>query len=118
VWASASTPRPEVLEVDRLDDESLLEFALETGVEPEPASIADAVIVLEDDLSGGDDFNSRINTVRDADRETLRKRVKLRLEQRLNELRELRKSAWSELEELDGARFVTVSSETSKDGDD
>ncbi|MFM2164933.1 MAG: hypothetical protein RL325_1370 [Planctomycetota bacterium] len=118
VWASASTPRPEVLEVDRLDDESLLEFALETGVEPEPASIADAAIVLEDDLSGGDDFNSRINTVRDADRETLRKRVKLRLEQRLNELRELRKSAWSELEELDGARFVTVSSETSKDGDD
>lgn len=118
VWASASTPRPEVLEVDRLDDESLLEFALETGVEPEPASIADAVIVLEDDLSGGDDFNSRIDTVRDADRETLRKRVKLRLEQRLNELRELRKSAWGELEELDGARFVTVSSETSKDGDD
>lgn len=118
VWASASTPRPEVLEVDRLDDESLLEFALETGVEPEPASIADAVIVLEDDLSGGDDFNSRIDTVRDADRETLRKRVKLRLEQRLNELRELRKSVWGELEELDGARFVTVSTETSKDGDD
>lgn len=118
VWASASTPRPEVLEVDRLDDESLLEFALETGVEPEPASIADAVIVLEDDLSGGDDFNSRIDTVRDADRETLRKRVKLRLEQRLNELRELRKSAWRELEELGGAKFVTVSTETKKGEDD
>jgi len=118
VWASASTPRPEVLEVDRLDDESLLEFALETGVEPEPASIADAVIVLEDDLSGGDDFNSRIDTVRDADRETLRKRVKLRLEQRLNELRELRKSAWGELEELGGAKFVTVSTETKKGEDD
>ena len=118
VWANASAPRPEVLGVDRLDDESLLEFALETGVEPEPPSTAEAVLVLEDDISGGDDFNSRIDTVRDADRESLRKRVKLRLEQRLNELRELRKSVWGELEELDGARFVTVSTETSKDGDD
>lgn len=118
IWASASAPRAEVLEVSRLDDASLLEFALQTGVEPDPPSTADAVLVLEDDLSGGEDFNSRIDTVRDADRETLRKRVKLRLEQRLNELRALRKSAWVDLEELDGVRFVTVSSETTKDGDD
>jgi len=118
VWESESTPRAEVLEVDRLDDASLLEFALETGVEPEPASIADSVLVIESDLSGAEDFNSRLDSVRGADQSEIRKRAKLRLERRLAELRALKLSSGDGFTSLGGVSFATVSLESTKGGDD
>jgi len=82
IWTASGTVNEKVKEVEKLDDASLLEFAADSGLEPDPPSAADASVVLA--LEG---FQDRIEQISSDEAKQLRRALKARLEQRLEELK-------------------------------
>lgn len=60
IWSAEATPRPEVYEVPRLDDASMLELAERTNIEPDVPSQAQAAVVLSEVQPLATGYNARI----------------------------------------------------------
>ena len=82
IWTSSGTVNEQVKSVEKLDDASLLKFAADTGLEPDPPSAADAGVVLA--LEG---FQDRIEQISNDDAKQLRRAIKARLAERVAELK-------------------------------
>ena len=107
IWTASGTVHPEVRGVAKLDDASLLEFAAATGLEPDPPSVADAAVVVATETLADSDFDDRVEELAGDDVRKLRKLIKSRLQQRVEEIRRLRQRTLLDATEGAGIGFTT-----------
>jgi hypothetical protein len=107
IWTAAGTVNPEVRGVGKLDDASLLDFAASTGLEPDPPSLADAAVVVATETIANADFDDRVEELAGDDVRKLRKLIKSRLLQRVEEIKRQRQQTMLEPVEGSGSGFKT-----------
>lgn len=113
IWTASGEVQPAVREVTKLDDDSLLEFSAKTGVEPEPTSVAEATLILSGEGALAADFNSRVEQLSDARERTLRRALKARLEERVEEIKRRKSAKLFDPEDASGKPFVLLGYESS-----
>ena len=112
IWTASGAVNTEVKEVERLDDASLLEFAVKTGIEPEPASMAEGALMVATEAVHAADFGDRIEQVSTEEARRLRKALKARLLERVEEFKRARAQSLFEPVDISESGFVELGFET------
>lgn len=118
VWTADGKVNAEVQEVATLDDTSLLEFAVKTGIEPEAPSIAEGAVLVASEATNAADFDERIERVSTDDIRKVRGALKARLLERVAKLKELRKQALFAPIDYSESGFVSLGFANSGKGED
>lgn len=121
IWTASGEVQPAVREVTTLDDDSLLEFSAKTGIEPEPTSVAEATLILAGEGAVAAGFDSRVEELSDAHDRALRRALKARLQERVEEIKRRKSAKLFEPENANDRAFVLLGYESSvgkKAGDD
>jgi hypothetical protein len=114
IWTAGGETRTEVKDVQVLDDASLLEFATQTGVEPEPASAALTAVTLANEALQITEFNERAELVATDDVKRRRQILRTQLRERAEELRRRWREALYEPLEAGGSGFIRLGTAESR----
>ncbi len=118
IWTETGVVQEAVRAITTLDDAALLDFAVKSGVEPDPPSIAEAAVVLVNESFTAQDFDERADD-RASDRvRAQRKLLKSRLMQRVEALKRFHEQAVLTPIEGSGAGLTSQGFEWSREGDD